>query len=167
LTVDPTSEKERIEKDKDRRTQKKLERSKKEKEEKSQEKHKNRRLVCAICKKRGHIAADCNKIQDETLKPHPNAAICYNCGSNTHALKDCRRQRQGDSLRFATCFHCKQPGHISRDCPENERGIYFKGGSCFRCGSTRHLAKECPTNEVIPDPKAEKKGGVMENKEMN
>jgi hypothetical protein len=119
-------------------------------------------VVCLGCRKRGHYLKDCPKANGgkgssmqyndyddggdgRQQQQQAQQLICFNCGSNDHALRACEKPKSRDgTLPFASCFICKQKGHISRDCPSNANGIYAKGGSCHVCGQKTHLAKDCP-----------------------
>lgn len=100
--------------------------------------------ICLGCRKRGHFLKDCKKAPVVPLAEECNTTqICYNCGSNDHALRNCPEKRTGQ-LKFASCFICKKTGHISRDCPDNVNGLYPNGGCCHICLLKTHLVKDCP-----------------------
>ncbi|KAM3134544.1 hypothetical protein pb186bvf_013358 [Paramecium bursaria] len=124
--------------DKERRLSKKLAKKKLRIQALKTEKMRAKHKICLVCKKKGHVGADCREnVQQET--------ICYNCGQNDHTLKECPKPR-GRALNFASCFVCKKTGHISRDCPDNPKGLYVNGGGCYICNGTTHVQKDCPKN---------------------
>lgn len=128
--------------------------------EKPREQAAAKNLQCLHCKRKGHLFKDCPMaaqapVQDEvkesvnTLVAPMNKQICYNCGSNGHALRTCKAPRHPDGkLPFASCFICKGTGHISKDCKENPNGLYPKGGGCLICESKYHFAKDCPEKKA-------------------
>ena len=127
------------EKDKMRRVSKKLAKKQKRLDLLRSTKNKARKLMCLICKKRGHRMKDCPNLGDHQSVGN----ICYNCGDNDHGLTDCPKPI-GDNLPFAKCFICKETGHLSKNCPQNTNGIFYKGGGCYFCGSNMHRKAQCP-----------------------
>ena len=101
---------------------------------------------CLGCRQIGHSLSACPKKSN-------SRSICYNCGSNAHALRHCPLPRE-DTLPFASCFICNEKGHLSGSCPSNDRGIYPNGGGCRHCGSNKHLARDCRPASSAASPDA-------------
>ena len=134
--------------------------------DKIQDKLKKLKLKCLLCKKKGHIVAECkenNEKKDESvIKDYSNNnyskdKICFNCGKVDHSIYACNIPVDMKNLPFADCFICKNKGHLSSHCPNSENGIYIKGGSCFNCNSKEHLAKNCPQKQTVLHFENEKK----------
>ena len=80
----------------------------------------DRRKQCLFCKKYGHVMGDCTERAASGIK----ATVCYNCGSEDHAYKECQKPRvKGEDFKFAKCFICMEEGHLAKDCKTNENGI--------------------------------------------
>ena len=68
-------------------------------------------VVCLGCRKRGHFLKDCPKLAGGPMfdAPQQGQLVCFNCGSNEHALRACEKPRRQDGyLPFASCFLCKE-----------------------------------------------------------
>jgi hypothetical protein len=125
LRRDPEELQEKVQKDTQRRIEKKLQASKIATPT---------MLRCLGCKRKGHVLKDCRKNKTEE--------ICYRCGATTHSSRDCLMETE--DYPFAICFNCKKTGHLASSCTtKSKQGIYIRGGACFRCGSAWHLAKNC------------------------
>lgn len=96
----------RISSDKLRRTAKKLAKRQEKSEDLRRLKNKQRKLNCLLCKKYGHVLAEC----PEKASAKIQSSICYNCGLSGHGLTTCPKP-VGDAT-FAVCFVCKTTGHV-------------------------------------------------------
>merc|ERR1711897_56746 len=62
--------------------------------------------VCTVCKKRGHIEADCEvKRRQEHL--------CLECGKRGHFEEECYILKERMKLK---CERCRQKGHSKEEC---------------------------------------------------
>lgn len=160
---DPIEEEKRRQQDLERRAEKKKAKKQELLDMIRLEKKYSAKIICYVCKGKGHQAKDCTQVNMEVGGVDVNTKICYNCGSTGHTLKDCRKKRK-EELPFALCFVCNKVGHIARDCPENDKGLYAHGGGCFICNSVRHVARDCPDSEENRK-KAEKLAQEREERE--
>uniref|UniRef100_A0A8C6CGW1 Zinc finger CCHC-type containing 13 n=1 Tax=Moschus moschiferus TaxID=68415 RepID=A0A8C6CGW1_MOSMO len=81
-------------------------------------------VICYRCGESGHLAKDCNLLDD----------ICYNCGESGHIAKDCAEPKRE---REHCCYTCGRPGHLARDCDRQEEQ------KCYSCGKSGHIQKDC------------------------
>jgi len=143
-----------------RRRHKKLELKKQKKEQKQVDKvaafkkfknaQRDRRKQCLFCKKYGHVLEQCTEREASGQK----ANVCYNCGADDHAFRDCPRPKaKNGEFKFAKCFICNEEGHLAKDCKDNEKGIYPYGGGCFFCGSNMHKKQDCPEKNNFNRPR--------------
>lgn len=93
--------------------------------------------ACHICKKAGHLRADCPDRQAAQkcrlckqtghVKNDCPDFVCSNCGDHGHMSKKCKASKK------KTCLNCEKTGHVSADCLE----------PCFNCGGTNHVVNNC------------------------
>ncbi|KAF4141149.1 Zinc knuckle, partial [Phytophthora infestans] len=116
------------------------------------------------CRRRGHTSHNCPQNGKGGFggQHQQQAAVCFNCGADDHALRDCRKPMENGGATYATCFVCGQQGHLSSKCPQNKMGVYPKGGCCKVCKSVEHLARDCPVGNISADGSS----GEKKNKKM-
>ncbi|KAF8564072.1 hypothetical protein P879_05435 [Paragonimus westermani] len=77
--------------------------------------------VCFKCRKRGHLAVDCQS----------SGPACIYCGEEGHLKERCKK---------VYCFACLAPGHSKQECPLLDR---LRHSVCDRCGLDGHQSHLC------------------------